>query len=124
VPLLLSLPPPLLASEEKGKDNREEKEHSRKSLTSLTSPLASVIQLTLAAKMYRRLLQHSGNSELFHGRSLAGLQIIEGAESLHGDSVYRCESNRDQDIHATNLHRERALAVADTKLTGEREEWN
>jgi class 3 adenylate cyclase len=37
---------------------------------------------------------------------LAELQIIEGAESFHGDSAYRCEGNRDQDIHATNLHRD------------------
>jgi hypothetical protein len=55
--------------------------------------------------MYRGRLQHSGNSELFHGRSLAGLQIIEGAKSLHGDSVYRGEGDREQDIHPTNLHR-------------------
>ena len=49
----------------------------------------SAIPLTLAAKMHRRPLQHSRNSELFRGSSFAGLQIAEGAESLHGDGANR-----------------------------------
>ena len=50
---------------------------------------SSAIPLTLAAKMHRRLLQHSRNSELFRGSSFAGLQIAEGAELLHGDGANR-----------------------------------
>ena len=49
----------------------------------------SAIPLTLAAKMHRRPLQHSRNSELFRGSSFAGLQIAEGAKSLHGDGANR-----------------------------------
>ena len=58
----------------------------------LRRPLAfpSAIPLTLAAKMHRRLLQHSRNCELFRGSSFAGLQIAERAESLHGDG---CQSS-------------------------------
>ena len=46
-------------------------------------------RLTLAAKMHRRLLQHSRNSELFRGSNFAGLQITEGAELLYGDGANR-----------------------------------
>ena len=49
----------------------------------------SSVPLTLAAKMHRRPLQHSRNSELFRGSRFAGLQIAEGAELLHGDGANR-----------------------------------
>jgi hypothetical protein len=56
----------------------------------LGKPGPSTIPLTLAAKMHRRLLQHSRKCQLFRGRSFAGLQIAEGAETLHGNGADRC----------------------------------
>ena len=50
--------------------------------------------------MHRRPFQHTRNCELFRGRSFAGLEIAEGAESLHGDGANRRCSDEEQDIHS------------------------
>src|SRR5262249_40605746 len=70
-----------------GHQSRSLKNSAPSAALARSTPFLSAIPLTLATKMRRRLWQHSRNSELFHGRSLAGLQITENAETLHGISA-------------------------------------